>query len=79
MKKIKILRNFSIENTVYLKDQELIVEDGFTGSPRYYDIISSTPDKDTKKGTKKSSRKKKRIPDRAVKSRNTAITNKDKT
>jgi len=74
MKKIKILRNFSIENTVYVKDQEIIVNDDFAGSPRYYDIISQSIDKKPKtKG-----RKRKRIPNRAVKSRNTAITNKDK-
>lgn len=77
MKKIKVLRNFSIENQVFIKDSEIIVNDDFAGSPRYYDVISSTADDKPKKGAKRGS-KGKRIPNRKVKSRNTAITNKDK-
>jgi hypothetical protein len=78
MKKIKILRNFFIENTGYLKDQELIVEDDFTGSPSYYQVISTIESKKPEMTAKKRQKGRKRIPNRAVKSRNTAITNKDK-
>ena len=74
MLKIKILRNFYVGNQLYSKNNELLVGDDFSGSPRYYKLISASSDKKTKTSQKK----RKRIPNRAVKSRNTAITNKDK-
>jgi len=78
MKKIKILRNFSVENKFYRKDDEIVVEDGFSGSPRYYRVIGVVQAEKPKTRGKRGS-KGKRIPNRKVKSRNTAITNKDKT
>ena len=74
MLKIKILRNFYVGSKLYSQNEELMVDDGFAGSPRYYKLISASSDKKTKTSQKK----RKRIPNRAVKSRNTAITNKDK-
>lgn len=71
MKKIKITRDFSIENENYISGQTIIVNDNFGGSPNYYQIISITK-------PKANTRQRKRIPNRAIKSRNTAITNKDK-
>jgi tRNA A22 N-methylase len=77
MKKIKILRTFSIENKYYRKDEEVVIDDGFAGSPRYYRVIGVVKAEKPKTKGKRGS-KGKRIPDRKVKSHNTAITNKDK-
>jgi hypothetical protein len=78
MKLIKVIRQFAVENKIFLKDQEVEVTDNFAGSPRYYKVISNFNVNELLTNKRASSRKKKRIPDRQLKYHNSAITNEDK-
>ena len=73
--KIKILRNFSVENKVFVKGTEVEVNNNFAGSSRYYELLDQEKQKIKKEEI---GRKRKRIPDRQVKYNNRAILNKDK-
>jgi len=81
MKKIKVTRQFSVENEIFMVGQVAVVEDNFAGSPRYYEVVGSvskSKSKDKESDNRKDSRQRKRIPDRQIKGQNSAITNKDK-
>jgi len=78
MKLIKVIRQFAVENKIFLKDQEVEVTDNFAGSPRYYKVIGNFNVNEPLTNKRANSRKKKRIPDRQLKYHNSEITNEDK-